>query len=187
MSNALFISEINKSFANLLQAFPGSVAYGLAETVIRGAEDTPQFIPGEILPDGEVRYIGLDDIAPLSLYHKASTELIADKAGSGYGDSALYKLYTYNNIIVINFDTSITKQTPDQMLLLIEANLPQSMKVPSYKTATISTTGAILNTQQIFVQEYRGNTNRLPYTRKLMSISYKVEALFDKNCLNKCP
>lgn len=185
MSNTIFISAINQSLQPFFDKYVGSRLLGLAETIVRKIADGDEYMPA-LVKNGEAEYVGLDDRFPITIYHKANSITISDKSGSGYGDSIGFKNYSYANVMIIAFDSTIIHLTQDQLLLLIEANLPESLKVSGYRQVNLKTESAVLNSLNVFDNEYKGIESGIPLNFRLMAVYYRIDSLFEKQCFPKC-
>lgn len=187
MSNSAFISAINEQIEPLLMAFTGFRLFGIAQGMIRKVGDQPQLIPCLVNLDGEGTYVGLDDAAPITIYHKSNSIAIADKPNSGVGDSRANSVNTYQNSLIVFLNRRLTKLLPDEFILVLHANLKDGIKIPKYKTINIRLQNIILNSQQVFASEYQGFDYRIPPHFSLFAINYQIESVFDKSCFATCP
>lgn len=187
MSNALFIQKINDGLSEMASKFTGSRVFGLAQSIIRQSGDNTQLLPTIVDLSGEGTYIGVDDAAPLTIYHKSNSIAVSEKQGSGYGDNRSNKTYTYSNALVVFMDRKALGMLPDELILFIQANLPDSLKIGNYKSVNVRMQNIILNSQQVFASEYQNVDYRIPPRFSLFAINYQIESVFDKNCFATCP
>lgn len=187
MNNKIFISAINDSLKGFTDSFPESRILGLAESVMRGSTDQEQIFPAIINPQGEAQVIDINDVYPLTIYHKQNSVSIAEKTNSSFGDGRAFKIYSYANAMFIHIKGSSVNLTSDEILSFIEANLPDQLKIPDMRSVQIRTETVILNSLTVFNSEYKNVPYRIPLNYYLMAVYYKVEATFDKRCLEKCP
>lgn len=189
MNREIFIPAINEALKNLSEAFVGSRILGLAESIMRGSTDQEQIFPAIIDPNGEAKPIDVNDVYPITIYHKQNSVSISEKNNSSFGDSRALKIYSYSNVMLVHINGLTVKKTSDEILLLIEANIPDSLKVlgVNLRSVQLKIETAIVNSLTVFNNEYKNVPYRLPLNYYLMAIYYKIDALFDKKCLNKCP
>lgn len=187
MSNAKFISAINEQINPLVTSFAGAKIYGIAQAIIGKGDTGDELIPCLVDKDGEGKYVGVDDTAPITIYHKSNSISVSDKQNSGTGDSRADKVYLYANTMIVFLDRKKTLLMPDELVLLIQANLADAIKIPNYKSVNVRIQNIILNTQQVFASEYQNTPYKIPPRFSLFAINYQIESTFDKKCFAKCP
>ena len=187
MSNSVFISTINEQLRPIADKFAGSRVFGLAQSIIRDVSGGQELIPALVDKEGESKYIGIDDAAPLTIYHKANSIGVTDKSNSGYGDARSHKVDTYFNSMIVFMDRKATNLLPDELLLFIQANLPDEIKITNYKSVNIRIQNIILNSQQVLASEYQNTEYKIPPRFSLFAINYQIESVFDKGCFATCP
>ena len=184
--NALIVDSVNLAMKELFYKFPGSRLFGLSETVTRQDGDTEQQFPAIINPNGEGQPIIPDDAYPATVYHKQNSILSSEKPNSGYGNGRALKSYIFSNTMIVHINGPKTNVTADEMVSLIEANLPDTIRQPNIRSVNLSTQSFIMSTLQVYSMEYKNVPYRLPLNYYMMAIGYKAEAIFDKNCIPKC-
>lgn len=187
MSLSILIKSINKNLQQLFDKYPGSKIYELAKTTERKQGTVNESFPTVLDINGELLYIGVDDISPVILYHKTTGFSVAYKDANGFGDENSMIAYTYNNQMVIFLDTKKTSLLPDDFIRLIQANFPDRFKLSPYRLITAKIQNANLNSSQVFKTEYPNQEEKLKPEQNMMAISYQLEANFHKSCLKKCP
>lgn len=168
-----------RSIVNMLNCtlpFDGKY-YGIASYLKRG---------GVILPHEGETYIGLDDIYKIQIYHKLNGMTATLKPASGYGDQKAYQVNAYNmSMIVFNNRSGVMV---DELLLLMQSNFPQIMKMEPYSQIAVTFNNAILNDRAVYGQEYGSiDTYKLGVSQNLFQINYTVETTFSPGCFAKCP
>lgn len=187
MSNLKFISAINEQISPLLAAFTGARLNRLAQSIVRGRGANIELLPALVDMDGEGTYIGMDDTSPITIYHKANSITMTEKPNSGYGNSKALKINTYANSMIVFLDRKATKMMPDELILLLQANLADEIKLKPYQTIQFRFQNIILNSQQVFASEYQNTEYKIPPQFSLLAINYQIESTFDKSCFATCP
>lgn len=187
MSNAKFIEKLNDSILDLSSKFLGSRIFGIAQSIIRGTSEKSELLPALVDLNGEATYIGVDDASPLTVYHKANSIAVSEKSGSGYGDNRAYKSFTYSNALIVFMDRKVLGMLPEELVLFIQANFPDNIKIDNYKSVNMRMQNIILNSQQVFASEYQNVDYRIPPRFSLFAINYQIESVFDKSCFATCP
>lgn len=187
MSVTVFINKINEQIKPLFDKFTGSRIYGLAQGIISSKSDKPVLVPAIVDKNGEGTFAGIDDVSPFILYHKANLINASIQPNSGVGDSIGNLVYNYSNSMIIFLDRKKTKLLPDELVLFIQANLPETLKVDNYKSVNLRIQNIILNTQTVFASEYQNTMYSIKPEQNLFAINYTIESIFDKKCFAKCP
>lgn len=168
--------SLNDSFTkNGIKAVEG---FGLADAVVSGNQTFPVFFQGN---NGE--WAGFDDRKNLIYYHKLNN--VSTSENKGYGDN-MSVTNKFNASLVIFYKKDILKLDPDELFAFIQAVIPETLKGEKFNYIRTSVYGAILNSQQVFSQEYKGITFSLKPEQGLISISYYIEGRFKKGCFNCC-
>jgi hypothetical protein len=171
---------LNESLNGLFSAkrLSGSALYGIAESVNRNEH---------MLPEINSIYVGVDDIHPAIIYHRLNDMRSSIKPNTGYGRDAGDYSNVYGLSMVVFLDRKKTGLYPDELLLLIQANFPERLALSPYKMIVVSFGSTLLNSSQVYSQEYAIDTYRLKADQYLFKINYTIEAVFSKNCFDKCP
>jgi len=157
----------------------GSEVNGVAELVSKDDSTLPEI-------DG--KYVGIDDIYPVRIYHRILSMSSKVDVKGGYGNSIGDVVNTYSISMVVFLQHQKTSLYPDQLILLIQANMPDTIKIIPYKNIKITFTGAGLDSQSNWTQEYRTGTDyRLKSDQFLFKINYNIETTFSKGCFKECP
>lgn len=187
MSNSVFISSINDRIKGLTDKWAGSRVFGLAQSMIRDTSGGQELIPAMVDKEGEGKYIGFDDTAPMTIYHKANSITVTEKANTGYGNARSNIANTYANSMIVFMDRKVTGLLPDEFLLFVQANLADDIKVDNYKSVNLRIQNIILNSQQVLASEYQNTEYKIPPRFSLFAINYQIESVFDKSCFATCP
>lgn len=171
---------LNDSLEELFSStcLSGSALYGIAESVKRNTDT---------LPELDEKYVGIDDVHPAIIYHRLNDMRSGVKPNTGYGRSVGDFSNVYGLSMVVFLDRKKTGLYSDELLLLIQANFPERLVLSPYKMILVSFGSVLLNSSQAYQQEYTSDTYRLKANQYLFKINYTVEAVFAKDCFNKCP
>lgn len=165
----------------------GQAVYGLAQTVLRTQGTEREMLPCIVSSDGEGKYVGIDDIRPFISYHKlnsATSSQIANGKGDNPGDIS----NSYSMAQLIYWDRKRFNKLPDQILLLIQARWPQIiLSMPDTKMVRIRISNSVMNSLQVYSQEYQVANPNLPANIHLMQINYNIEIAFNPACVETCP
>lgn len=163
----------------LIELPKGSEINGLAELVPRDEQTMPEI-------DG--KFVGIDDIYPARIYHRVLSMASKLDPKGGYGNAAGDITNTYSITMVVFLQHERAKLYPDELILFIQANFPDHLKIAPYKNIKITFTGAGLDSQSNWSQEYRSGTDyRLKSDQFLFKINYNIETTFSKGCFKECP
>lgn len=170
------VIELNQSFTWLPS---GSEVNGVAELLLRDDVTIPVI---------NERYVGIDDVYPVRIYHRLNSMTSAIKPGTGTGRSTGDQANTYQLSMVVFLDKPKAKMFPDELLLLAQANLPERLTMESYKSIVTAFNGAALDSLLVYKQEYvSSDTYKLKEDQFLFKINYSIETTFSKGCFKTCP
>jgi hypothetical protein len=178
------IEEINKGFKKLFETTAGVKIYGLAHTMLRTKGSETELIPALVDHSGEGKYIGIDDTAPVIIYHKSNSITSTIRPSEGFGRDPGGLVNTYNNTLIVYLNRKRLKLLPDELFLFIQAHFPDTFKMDPF-TVSIRITNVILNSQQVWASEYQRDFT-LPPEANLFAVNYTVESSFKKGCFEKC-
>lgn len=170
------VGELNKSFTWLPS---GSEANGIAELILRDEVTIPTI---------NDRYVGIDDVYPVRIYHRLNSMTSTIKAGTGMGRSVGDQVNTWQLSMVVFLDKPKSNMYPDEFLLFAQANTPERLTMEPYKSIVTTFTGALLDSQLTYKQEYvASETYRLKEDQFFFKINYSIETTFSKGCFKRCP
>lgn len=170
------VTELNKSFTWLPS---GSEVNGIAELLLRDEVTVP--VIGE-------KYVGIDDVYPVRIYHRINSMTSAIKAGTGMGRSAGDQVNTYQLSMVVFLDKPKSKLYPDEFLLYAQANTPERISIEQYKSVVTTFGSAVFDSLLVYRQEYiSSDTYRLKEDQFFFKINYSIETTFSKGCFKRCP
>lgn len=170
------VTELNKSLTWLPS---GSEANGIAELLLR--EDVT--IP--VISD---KYVGIDDVYPVRIYHRLNSMTGAIKAGTGTGRAVGDQVNTYQLSMVVFLDKPKSKLYPDEFLLFAQAYTPERLTLNPYKSVVTTFSGTVFDSLLVYRQEYiSSDTYRLKEDQFFFRINYSIETTFSKGCFKECP
>lgn len=161
------ICTINDALATV---FKGAKYYGLAKLVGTDGKYRP------VVDDKDVTF---DDDFAVKVYHKVNGVRVS--YGGGYGRSQDITNTFAMSAIVFN-NEKITKLGSDEIATIIQSFISNINTIE-----VILPTDVVLNSEQIFSTEYRGNTYALPQDMSLMQFNYTVAITFKSGCFDLCP
>lgn len=170
------VNELNSSLTWLPN---GSEANGIAELLQRDEVTIP--VLGE-------KYVGIDDVFPVRIYHRLNSMTSSVRQGTGYGRAAGDHVNVYQLSLVVFLDRPKAKVYPDEFLLISQANFPERITLPPYKSIVTTFTSAVFDSQLVYRQEYvASETYRLKTDQYFFKINYQIETTFSKGCFKTCP
>lgn len=180
MSLSKLIQEVNEP---LIECLPDGVVYGLAQSMVRKVGTELETLPAVVNHDGEGKYVGVDDDFGVIVYHKSLSIVCREVKGHGDFNDIVN---TYTNCMIVYLDRKRLSIRADQLLLLIQAVFPSTIKLPPYKTVAIKFASVIMDDIAVFASEYKGTSFSLPAEKNIFQINYGIEATFSKNCFKDC-
>lgn len=170
------VTELNASLTWLPS---GGEANGIAELLLRDKVTIPTI---------NDRYVGIDDIYPVRIYHRLNSMISAIKAGTGMGRNAGDQANTYQLSMVVFLDKPKSNMYPDEFLLIAQANTPERLPIEPYKSVVITFGSALFDSQLVYRQEYiASDAYRLKEDQFFFKINYSIETTFSKGCFKRCP
>jgi hypothetical protein len=170
------VLEINSS---LIWLPPGSEANGIAELLLRDDVTIPQI---------NDRYVGIDDVYPIRIYHRLNSMVSSIRARTGYGREVGDHVNTYQLSMVVFLDKPKSCLYPDEFLLVAQANFPERISLEPYKSIVTAFGSAVFDSQLVYRQEYvASETYRLKEDQFFFKINYSIETTFSKGCFKQCP
>lgn len=170
------INDLNGSFTWLPS---GSEVNGVAELLLRDDVTIP--VIGE-------KYVGIDDVYPVRIYHRLISMSSAIKSGTGVGRLVGDHVNTFQVSMVVFLDQLKAKMYPDEFLLQTQANMPERVSIVPYKSVVINFTSSVLDSLLVYRQEYvTSDTYRLKEDQFFFKINYSIETTFSKGCFKTCP
>lgn len=163
---------------------------GVATQLARPKGQGVELLPATCDEQGNHKLIEPDDKFPITVYHKTITNAYTSAKQQSYGDDYVYKCTTEMQLIVLA-DQRKVKMTAEQLEPAVIYGMPQRLSAAlmqdvRFASCLITPLGSDMDKIRVFRQEYPGNEYFLKPYHQLFSIRYRIEATFDKNCVNKC-
>lgn len=169
------VEAINSSLSKLVE---GAQWQGVASSATRNGVTQPVI---------DEKYAGADDKFPVVAYHKLGSLTSRSVEGNGYGRDAGSQTNVYSNSMVVFLNQAHCKLYPDELLLHIQANIPEKIAMPPYDRVYVTITNTQLDKETVYAQEYAKAKFELKAKQYLFRISYTVETTFKKGCFKTCP
>lgn len=170
------VTTLNKSIEWLPS---GSEVNGIAELLMRDEVTIPVI---------SEKYVGIDDVYPVRIYHRLNSMTSSIKPGTGMGRVIGDQVNTYQLSMVIFLDGPKAKMYPDTFLLHLQANMPERITADPYKSIVTLFGSAVFDSQLVYRQEYvSSDTYKLKEDQYFFKINYSIETTFSKGCFKKCP
>lgn len=180
-----FIKKLNEKFTGVVS---GIKVFGIAQPVIRtGSVDSEELLPGVVDLNGEITYVGIDDIDPVRIYHRIAGMQVTRSAAQGHGDAESDVINIYQMALIVYINHKRTKLLPEELFLYLQANMPDGIKSEPYKEIRVRIANVITNSQVVFRAEYGASEYKLPAEQSLFQVNYTIETKFKKACFEKCP
>lgn len=161
--------------------------YGLTQSILRIQGLEREILPCVVSEDGEGKYVGLDDVKSVIIYHKlnsSSTRYLTNGKGDNPGDI----VNTYAMSLLIYWDRKRLNKYPDEMLQVIQARIPVLiLDMPNTKSVRTQIGNSNFNSLQVYGQEYQETNPKLPANINLMQVNYTIEITFNPACIESCP
>lgn len=175
----------NKQLCGLVT---GEQLYGIAELMIRKQGSETEQLPVVLSDDGEGKYVGIDDVAPLIIYHRVLNVTPTRVPNSGKGDSRGDLLNTYQMALFMYWDRKPYPVKPEELHMVVQARTPDRIEgIPDIKQLLFNPASVNLNTLQVYNQEYGGDSFKLPANRYIIQINYSIALTFNPACIATCP
>lgn len=181
---ARVIDIVNRQFVGIHSE---AKVYGIAESILRTSGTVNEKLPGIIYANGEIEYVGIDDVSPLIIYHKINS-VASVQFTNGVGDARGSIQNTYNAAAFVYWDMARVGIPNDNMLMVVQSNIPlQITGIKDIQLVTLRLSGGIINSYQVFASEYSlPETKLLPQNKMFLQVNYIVEITFKPECFRKC-
>lgn len=178
------IAGINSRLSEFFKKFPGVKVYGMTQPMIKTQKIGKNTVfPAVVDQEGEGKWVGVDDTAPLIMYHR-TTGPMSVRYFEGYGDLQ-DTVNTYNNALIVSYDRSKIKLTTDEIQQYIQVSFPTMAKNANFKSIRINISSVILNSQQVYQSEYQNGKTVDPKI-SMVQINYQIETRFSSACFAQC-
>ena len=148
---------------------------GVASNATRGGVTQPVI---------DEKYAGADDKYPLVAYHKLGS--LTSRFQEGFG-RVHDQINTYSNGLIVFLNKTKCKLYPDELLLYIQANIPETIAMDPYSLIRVVINNTQLDSETVYAQEYTKAKFELKANQYLFRINYTVETTFKKGCFKTCP
>lgn len=175
------IDEINNVLSETVFKSVGARLYGIAELITRDKHTEPGIVDG----NGEVQYVGMDDIYPVTVYHR----LISDSTQPtrlGFGDAQWHRQTIRMRCVVfatkknIKVDmTTLLNEMAMRIPIKISRERLQSLNLRAVKVAAGE---KISHTPIVFRDEYNLPLDHRPDV-SMGALTYSIEVLYDPACI----
>lgn len=188
---ASIVSYINDALKANCSLLTGGNFYGISSVVARKkdkASPLEQF-PAVLVNHTQYQTVEPNDKEALIIYHKLlSTTYSRDKV-QGYGDSYLYKCTT--DMMMIVWGDSKKLGIDEELEAVIMYSMPDllspsALQQLSFRRCLITTASSNMDRLQVFRQEYPQTPFFLKPNHQFFSIRYRIEAAYDKGCMDLC-
>lgn len=181
-----FVAAVNLNIDAFLagrEDFTGYKIYGIGTNAIKQGTQN-QVYPAIFSKDGNGTYIGAEDIYSVIVYHKLLALRTTIITANGYGDSRGDIRNTYSMQAVIFLNRFRTQVEPDELFLMLQSIFPTIENFTNFKSVLYNIVDAILNSQQVFNNEYKNVQYFVKPEHALMAIDYTIESTFKRECFN---
>jgi len=163
--------------------FAGKKAYGMTELHKRG----DAVLPALQLETGELKYVGIDDVSPLIIYHRSNgtTETLDTITGFGsrndnYVERSNMSMYVYAQADKMKMSSSELK---DFLLVAMPDVVDRTSATNiGIRSGFIKHSTTNFNSLEIFKREYRIKREFDP-SFYFLEIKYSIETRFKKTCV----
>lgn len=177
------IRKINSGLEEVFK-YPGVKFYGMTQSLKKQDEEgNISVYPAVVDDEGEGDWVGVDDTAPMIIYHKNLN--VSLKTVLGYGEEN-NPVSLYGNQMIVFFDRSKINIPADEIHLFVMARTSERFKMRDFKSVRIIFQSVNLNSQLIYQAEYQTSEPLAPQFA-MVAINYQVESIFIKNCFPVCP
>jgi len=151
-------------------------------------EDT---IPAYVDDSGEGEFNAFDDDYSVCVYHKAETMTYSPEEGGTFGDKVDLQKETANMSLLCWADRSRIKVTQEALASAIASAFPYTVDKEFKKDRNISGVAIEIssvdnNSIGVWSREFQGIAYALPPESIYFQISYRIETIYDKDCLEIC-
>lgn len=140
----------------------------------------------------EMKYVGIDDTYPLTIYHRLLNNTY-QKSGAkqGYGDNISRTVQTTDMLMVVSGTGNILKLTSEQLEAVLAVSFPDNIAATQIAALkldymTVTLLGSDMNNLNVFNTEYRNIDFVPPEDLLLFSMRYQIETSFRKGCFKLC-
>jgi hypothetical protein len=187
------VSEINDRIKATLggPVFGLGKYYGLAVSLPRNSIDGTDYMPCVVTNYDEDIWVGINDTAPLIIYHKNNGIVTDFDKRRNWGRTQTAMIETASFQMIVFGDRKRLEISPEELyaaiVSAIPTELPKDFITPlNFREARISGISPNFNSISVYQQEYKSNTYPLKPNNIFFSISYKIATAYNKNCVALC-
>jgi hypothetical protein len=188
---ASIVSYINDYMKANCSVLTGGAFYGLSSVVARKKDSTAPLeqFPAILVDHTQYKTIEPNDKQALIIYHKLLSNTYTKERKDGYGDSYLFKCTTDLQMIV--WGDSKKLGIDQELEAVIMYSMPNALDRAAlmqltFRNCLITTASSNMDRLQVFRQEYPQSQFFLKPNHQFFSIRYRVEATYDKACMDMC-
>lgn len=186
VNSALLNSSLNE------ERFQGARIERLAWLANVQSNERIHTMPVLIDKFAEMKYVGIDDTYPLTIYHRMlSNAYVKATPRQGYGDNIKVMKQTTDMVMVVSGRANIIKLTSEQLEAVLAVGFPDNI-APSeladlkLDNMTVTLIGSDMNNLNVFNTEYRNIDFVPPEDLLLFSMRYQIETSWKKGCFKLC-
>jgi hypothetical protein len=176
--------------------FSGKQIHGISTLLPRNlSQQATDVVPGFVNEKGDATYVGVDDSYPLVIYHRSLSKQYEPIEGGGYGDRNSDGMETTNMLMTVFARRDQLRLTAEDLLDIIAMGMPDTLPrsfILQYNSlglyfAEVATTGASLDREQAFGDEYKGLAEfPLKPEHIFFTVNYTITTKFKKGCYVPC-
>jgi len=186
VNSALLNSSLNE------ERFQGARIERLAWLANVQSNERIHTMPVLIDKFAEMKYVGIDDTFPLTIYHRMlSNAYPKPTAKDAGGDTFRKKTQVTDMVMVVSGRANIIKLTSEQLEALIANAFPDIIPAADLTdlkldSMTVTLLGSDMNNLNVFNTEYRNIDFVPPEDLLLFSMRYQIEISWKKGCFKLC-
>jgi hypothetical protein len=184
-----FINQSLKESSLNDKRFQPSKLIGITTVLARPSDNGFEMLPAECDLNGNYSTVEPNDKFNIIIYHKViSNNYIREK--KAYGDIYVFRAQTEMQLAVIA-DSRKVKLSAEQIEPLIVYGLPLRlsdaiMQETGFASSLITPLSSNMDKVMVFRQEYPSTKYFLKPFHHFFSVRYRIETVFDKNCIDRC-
>lgn len=164
--------------------------FGLSEYMLQTFESKDVRVPGVVDENGDLSYVGFDDVNQFRCYHRISAPIVYGLDPKGAAGSSRGHIVRTTQLSLIVMASRKLKITPEElehkvttlMPLQAEKALIESLNFRSIKITHINSD---LDGYAVFQREFSMPQNRLKNIM-ILEVKYKIECVYKDGCINTC-
>ncbi len=143
-------------------------------------------MPAQISLSGDAKWITLDDVNELQIYHRIYNSSYTQQKNRSYGDGYEAFTHSYDIDLVVMANRKRAQVEPDVLEAAIASNIPSTTQIAGLNFINILSVSANHNSRSLFSQEFQGTDYFLKPEHIFFSIRYRVEIQYTKGCIALC-